>query len=200
VVGGGAICSMGIIPLSDWRFSRSRGREIGTQGDGFLATFDSPARGVADKKRVGVASNSHKAINNLLKDVESVAKEKGVRFSGIKGSSKEEQYFRGTMIANADNNGAAATQSNHQLIAGTAWLFARPDLDQALDYLFIDEAGQVSLANVIGMGVSAKNIVLVGDQMGFMRKVVAKNIPRSGGTVANPPSKWSSPEMPEPPG
>ena len=26
--------------------ARSRGREIGTQGDGFLATFDGPARGV----------------------------------------------------------------------------------------------------------------------------------------------------------
>jgi predicted RecB family nuclease len=120
---------------------------------------------LADKKRVGVSSNSHKAINNLLKDVEAVAKEKGIRFSGIKGSSKEEQYFNGTMIANTDNNGAAAAQGNHQLIAGTAWLFARPDLDQQLDYLFIDEAGQVSLANVIAMGVSAKNVVLVGDQM-----------------------------------
>jgi uncharacterized protein len=120
---------------------------------------------LADKKRIGVASNSHKAINNLLKEVEAVAKEKGLRFSGIKGSSKEEQYFRGTMIANADNNNAAATQGNHQLIAGTAWLFARPDLDQVLDYLFIDEAGQVSLANVIAMGVSARNVVLVGDQM-----------------------------------
>jgi len=120
---------------------------------------------LADKKRVGVSSNSHKAINNLLKDVEAVAKEKGVRFSGVKGSSKEEQYFNGTMIANTDNNGAAAAQGNHQLIAGTAWLFARPDLDQQLDYLFIDEAGQVSLANVLAMGVSAKNVVLVGDQM-----------------------------------
>jgi uncharacterized protein len=120
---------------------------------------------LAEKKRIGVASNSHKAINNLLKDVEAVAKEKGVRFNGIKGSSKEEQYFKGTMITNADNNGAAAAQGNHQLIAGTAWLFARPDLDQQLDYLFIDEAGQVSLANVIAMGVSAKNVVLVGDQM-----------------------------------
>lgn len=120
---------------------------------------------LADKKRIGVASNSHKAINNLLKDVEAVAKEKGVSFSGIKGSSKEVQYFQGTMIADTDNNGAAAAQANHQLIAGTAWLFARPDLDQALDYLFVDEAGQVSLANVIAMGVSAKNIVLVGDQM-----------------------------------
>jgi len=34
-----------------------------------------------------------------------------------------------------------------------------------LDYLFIDEAGQVSLANVVAMGTCARNIVLVGDQM-----------------------------------
>jgi uncharacterized protein len=56
-------------------------------------------------------------------------------------------------------------QPHHQLVAGTAWLFARPELDQAFDYLFIDEAGQVSLANVVAIGVSARNIVLVGDQM-----------------------------------
>jgi predicted RecB family nuclease len=117
-----------------------------------------------DGKRVGVASNSHKAINNLLKDVEALAHEQHVRFSGVKKSSREEQFFGGTMIADTLDNDTA-TQGGHRLIAGTAWLFARPDLDQALDYLFIDEAGQVSLANVLAMGVSAKNIVLVGDQM-----------------------------------
>jgi superfamily I DNA and/or RNA helicase len=54
---------------------------------------------------------------------------------------------------------------NSSLIAGTAWLFARDEFDEVLDYLFIDEAGQVSLANLVAMGLSAKNIVLVGDQM-----------------------------------
>jgi uncharacterized protein len=53
----------------------------------------------------------------------------------------------------------------YDLIAGTAWLFARHELDQELDYLFIDEAGQVSLAHVVAMGVSTRNIVLIGDQM-----------------------------------
>ncbi|MPZ39976.1 MAG: hypothetical protein GEU95_18350 [Rhizobiales bacterium] len=115
-------------------------------------------------KRIGVASNSHKAINNLLKDIEALAQEQRVRFSGIKKSSREEQFFGGSMIVDTLDNDAA-TQGGHRLIAGTAWLFARSDLDQALDYLFIDEAGQVSLANVLAMGVSAKNIVLVGDQM-----------------------------------
>ena len=51
------------------------------------------------------------------------------------------------------------------LVAGTAWLFARPDFDQSFDALFVDEAGQVSLGNLVAMGVSARNIVLVGDQM-----------------------------------
>ncbi|MGP8283667.1 MAG: DEAD/DEAH box helicase, partial [Desulfomonilaceae bacterium] len=54
-------------------------------------------------------------------------------------------------------------ESRANLIAGTAWLFA--GMDQALDFLFVDEAGQVSLANLVAMGVSAKNIVLLGDQM-----------------------------------
>jgi superfamily I DNA and/or RNA helicase len=38
-------------------------------------------------------------------------------------------------------------------------------MEQKLDYLFVDEAGQVSLANVVATGISARNIVLVGDQM-----------------------------------
>jgi superfamily I DNA and/or RNA helicase len=54
---------------------------------------------------------------------------------------------------------------HYDLIGGTAWLFARPEFDQSLDTLFIDEAGQVSLANIVAMGTCARNIVLVGDQM-----------------------------------
>jgi superfamily I DNA and/or RNA helicase len=50
-----------------------------------------------------------------------------------------------------------------RLLAGTAWLFARPELDQQLDYLFIDEAGQVSLADALAMGASARTLVLLGD-------------------------------------
>ena len=49
------------------------------------------------------------------------------------------------------------------LVAGTAWLFSRDKMDGQLDYLFIDEAGQVSLADAIAMGTAARNIVLLGD-------------------------------------
>jgi len=37
--------------------------------------------------------------------------------------------------------------------------------DGQLDYLFIDEAGQVATANVVAMVTATKNIILVGDQM-----------------------------------
>ena len=115
-------------------------------------------------KRIGVASNSHKAINKLLEDVEALAAKEGFRFRGIKKSSRTEQFLNGSgLIADTTDNNAVTPA--HQLIAGTAWLFAREALDQTLDSLFIDEAGQVSLANVAAMGLSSHNIVLIGDQM-----------------------------------
>jgi superfamily I DNA and/or RNA helicase len=51
------------------------------------------------------------------------------------------------------------------LVGGTAWVFSRPELAGAFDYLFVDEAGQVSLANAVAVGQCARNLILVGDQM-----------------------------------
>jgi uncharacterized protein len=48
-------------------------------------------------------------------------------------------------------------------VGGTAFFFAREENVQAYDWLFVDEAGQVGLANMAAMGRAAKNIVLVGD-------------------------------------
>jgi hypothetical protein len=134
---------------------------------------------LARDKRVGVSSHSHKAINNLLEAVETVATERGLRFRGIKKSSYEEQFLHGAIIEDKTDNGEAA-EGGHDLIAGTAWLFAREALDQQLDYLFIDEAGQVSLANTIAMGVSAKNVILVGDQMQLSQPLKGSHPGRSG--------------------
>jgi predicted RecB family nuclease len=115
-------------------------------------------------QRVGVASNSHKAINNLLGEIERQAVESKVTFRGVKKCSNDDQRHNGGMIVDVfDNEDVSARR--YDLVAGTAWLFARPEFDQALDYLFVDEAGQVSLANVVAIGVTARNIVLVGDQM-----------------------------------
>jgi uncharacterized protein len=132
-------------------------------------------------KRVGVTSTSHKAINNLLKAVEQVADEKGVRFSGVKKSSATdaESAFNGRFIESiADRAKAVAARS--QLLAGTAWLFADKALEDSLDYLFVDEAGQVSLANLVASGTAAKNLVLLGDQMQLGQPIQGVHPGRSG--------------------
>jgi hypothetical protein len=73
-----------------------------------------------------------------------------------------EKYRR--FIANPKSNGDAALR-RAAIVGGTAWLFCRPEFDGAFDTLFVDEAGQVSLANAVAMGTCARNIVLIGDPM-----------------------------------
>jgi uncharacterized protein len=116
-------------------------------------------------KKVGVAANSHKAIHNLLDMIEKMAEKHSVRFEGVKKSSagNPESVYNGTFIHSEDKSEAVSL--NASLLAGSAWLFAHERFDRHLDYLVIDEAGQVSVANVIAMGTAARSIVLVGDQM-----------------------------------
>jgi uncharacterized protein len=47
--------------------------------------------------------------------------------------------------------------------AGTSWLWASAKVAGVLDLLFVDEAGQISLANVAAMSTSTDSIVLLGD-------------------------------------
>ena len=112
-------------------------------------------------KKVGVTSNSHKAINNLLRQVENLA---DFEFKGFKKCSKKEDKLDGKFIVDINKVGKEGYDP-YSLFAGTAWLFSDEALNQKLDYLFIDEAGQVSLANTLAMATSTKNIVLIGDQM-----------------------------------
>jgi uncharacterized protein len=56
-----------------------------------------------------------------------------------------------------------AIRGGAHVAGGTAWLWARPDAAEAVDVLFIDEAAQMSLANVLAVSQGAKSIVLLGD-------------------------------------
>jgi superfamily I DNA and/or RNA helicase len=59
---------------------------------------------------------------------------------------------------------AIADKNTGNIFAGTKFHFASSFYDEKIDYLFIDEAGQVSIADLISIGNVAKNIVLIGDQ------------------------------------
>jgi uncharacterized protein len=117
-------------------------------------------------KTVAVTSNSHKAINNLLRAVERVAERDGFEFKGAKKSSSPDSAIVGKFIADIWNTQQLVKSvSQFSLVAGTAWLLSSAKLEQKFDYLFVDEAGQVSLANLLAMSTCARNVVLLGDQM-----------------------------------
>ena len=119
--------------------------------------------------RVGVASNSHEAIRNVLigclhtlNDGDSDFTLENVKLAH-KVSGGEDGYPDGfSGITRAQSNDDPAL-TNSDVVGGTAWFFSRDENVQAFDWLFVDEAGQVSLANMAAMGRAARNIVLVGD-------------------------------------
>lgn len=131
--------------------------------------------------RIGISSNSHKAINNLLANIERVAGEKGVAFCGAKKSvsDRADSLFNGKMIEDVFSN-KDLYDDRWQLVAGTAWLFSAEPMDQAFDYLFVDEAGQVAIANLVAMATSSRNIVLLGDQMQLAQPIQGIHPGRSG--------------------
>ena len=68
-------------------------------------------------------------------------------------------------------------------MAGTAWPFSREEWDGALDYLIVDEAGQVSLADLVGVSLAARNLILLGDQMQLEQPIQGAH-PGEAGTSA----------------
>jgi uncharacterized protein len=114
-------------------------------------------------QRVGITSLSHKAIHKFLADVREAALASGFEFTGRKKSSGDaSSRYEDEFIDCTDHN-AELLEEDLQLLAGTSFLFAREEFDQHLDTLFVDEAGQVSLADALAVGTAARNVVLLGD-------------------------------------
>jgi uncharacterized protein len=119
--------------------------------------------------RVGVSSNSHEAIRNVLMGCVAAMKEEGPSAASSsatlvhKVSGSDDGYPDGHSDVKrvTANDDAALKQAN--VVGGTAFFFSRPEFEQAFDWLFVDEAGQVGLANMLAIGRAARNIVLVGD-------------------------------------
>ena len=107
-------------------------------------------------RRVGVTSTGHKAIHNLIEAVE----ETGVAFRGLK---KGDSYESGSVTTSGNQALFSTPEDDVLLLGGTAWLFSREDMEGVVDTLFIDEAGQMSLADALAVSTCARNVVLLGD-------------------------------------
>jgi predicted RecB family nuclease len=113
-------------------------------------------------KRVGITANSHTVIRRLLDEVVEAAVEVGVSLKCIQKTDKGDAT---DCISLAKKNADVfdALHGNAQVAAGTAWLWSVPDAQNSVDVLFVDEAAQMSLANVLAVSQAAPNLVLLGD-------------------------------------
>ena len=66
-------------------------------------------------------------------------------------------------IASKPGDLVSALQNDCQVGGGTAWLWSAPEAQSCVDVLFVDEAAQMSLANVLAVSQSARALVLLGD-------------------------------------
>ena len=127
-------------------------------------------------RTVGVSSNSHKAIDNVLYAVEDVWEADNSKLKGQKKDGGD--GYEGTRIASVSDN--KAIDWTCPLVAGTAWLFSREEARGQRDVLIVDEAGQVGLASLLAMATASRSIILVGDQMQLPQVVQGSHPGRSG--------------------
>lgn len=122
---------------------------------------------VGKGRTVGISAQSHKTISNLLEAIHEALSDGPWCPPRVlqKADDDDDHAAHLPFVTLADNGGIAAAMDAGavDIIAGTAWVFARPEFDQAIDVLVVDEAGQMSTANVVAMGTAARAIVLVGD-------------------------------------
>ena len=123
-----------------------------------------------DKKKIGVVSNTHKAINLLMQKAHEVLVERKLRDKFIfykSQNEKDEEFLKTTKTipAGSAKDFFGSEDCRFDLVGGTSWFFSAVDAVDKFDYLFIEEAGQFALANAIASQSSAKNLVLLGDQM-----------------------------------
>ena len=122
---------------------------------------------LAAGKRIGVTGSSHKVIRTLLDDVQTAANSAGRSAVTCvhKVTDKSADALPDWLSETTDNAYAvgAISTGKCEVLAGTAWLWAREEAAGIVDVLFVDEAGQMSLANAIALAPSARNVVLIGD-------------------------------------
>ena len=105
--------------------------------------------------KVGITATSHKVIRRLLDEVLEAAKETGQTVRCLQKVSESEEDLPNLRFAENNKDVFAALKGSCDAAAGTAWLWSRPKAIECVDVLFVDEAAQVSLANVLSVPQAA---------------------------------------------
>ncbi len=136
-------------------------------------------------KSIAVCANSHNVITNLMSRVAQNAAEIGFNFQGAKiGGDPNDPIFQHPTITFGKNI-ASAAPPDYQIVGATAFQFCKPETKEMFDYLFIDEAGQMSLANFLAIARCAHNLVLIGDPMQLEQPMQGTHPGESGQSALN---------------
>ena len=114
-------------------------------------------------KKVGITANSHKVIRNLINKVIELAEEKKIKIKCVQKTSEKVDEVSGLVFTNNNDALFGYLRSGCQVAGGTAWLWSREDASETVDVLFVDEAAQMSLANVLAISRAGKAVILLGD-------------------------------------
>jgi len=118
---------------------------------------------VRQGKTVGITANSHKVIRNLIDAAIAAAEKQGLSLHCCQKPAEIEDEQPCLSFAKS-NEALFATLADTAMVgAGTAWVWAAPEAFEKVDVLFVDEAAQMSLANVLAVSQAAQTVVLIGD-------------------------------------
>ena len=116
------------------------------------------------KKKVGVTAISHRVITTLFEKVKELADKEQTEIQfAHKISNSKLDYMPDWISQIKDTKKILAALDKGTVVGGTAWLWSSGDMRDSVDYLFIDEAGQMSLSQALAACAGARNIVLLGD-------------------------------------
>jgi predicted RecB family nuclease len=115
--------------------------------------------------KIGVTALSHKVIRKLLDDVVEAAHREEIEGVHCLHRENEGEESEGVAVAKEKNEEAwdALQSGAANVVGGTSWLWSPEKAFEVVDVLFIDEAGQMSLADVLAVSQAAKKLVLLGD-------------------------------------
>lgn len=137
--------------------------------------------------RVGVMSNSHAAIMNVLhslaKDLPDTLIAKVGGYDSAKAFQNEfpEEDYPGFRYRGSMSFTKAEPMAAFGVLGATVYQFAKDQVyAEPLDYLFVDEASQVALANLVTVAGAARNIILMGDQMQLEQPIQGSHPGNSG--------------------
>jgi predicted RecB family nuclease len=114
------------------------------------------------KKKVGVTAVSHRVITTLFETVYAEAQKIGVKIDVVH-KVNEKMDMPAWILQLTDKEKVKQAINSFAVAGGTAWLWADDGFTDTLDYLIVDEAGQMALSQVLAASRAAKNLILLGD-------------------------------------